>query len=310
MIKILYFGTNEHSANLLKTLTVEQGFVVAGVVTQPGRPIGRKQEILPSPVKSVALELGLTVYEPATLKNFSFPAHLNNQNIDVAIVYAYGIIIPQNILDFPESGTLNIHPSLLPKYRGPTPVQSALINGDKKTGVSIMLLDPEMDHGPILAQASTTIESDDTTASLTAKLLNKITPELIDLLPLWINKKISPQIQNHDEATYSKIFTRDDGKINFSDSYEKIYNLYRGLTPWPGVWTTWNDQRLKLLHIKKTNDQGNPGQVKFEKNKIIIHATKGSLEILELQLEGKKPMDAKTFINGYQPLNGQTLPTD
>jgi len=297
MITIVYFGTNEFSARVLDSLVATQGFKVLAVITQPARPAGRDQAPAQSPVKLMAEKLHLPILEPESLKNFSInslpPA-------DIFVVYAYGSIIPQNILNLPKHGALNIHPSLLPKYRGPTPVQTALINGENATGVSIILLDKAMDHGPIVAQIKQKIAPDDTANDLTKKLIEEAAPLLIKIIPDWIDKKITPTVQDDSQATFCKMFTRDDGKIDWTNSAAEIYNRYRALTPWPGIWTIWNGKRLKLLRIVPSPARrGVGGEVGFEEGRLFITCADNSLEILQLQLEGKKPMSPKEFINGY-----------
>ena len=324
-VSLVYFGTNDFSAQVLEALVAIPDFTVVGVVTQPDRPVGRNQEIAHPPVKVVAEKLGLSVVQPESLKNFS-PASL--PQADIFVVFAYGLLIPKAILHLPSHGTINIHPSLLPKYRGPTPVQSAIINGETETGVSIMLLDEQMDHGPILEQIKVAIDPEDTTETLTHKLIAQATPLLLTTTSAWIEKKIAPRPQNHAEATYCKMLTREDGKVDWNKSANEIYNLYRGLTPWPGIWTTWEGKRLKLQKIKKTPPQRDPahggtknqknnvtieqlsnaaGAITAFENRIFVVASNGLIEVTELQLEGKKPMDAKTFLTGYHNFAGSKL---
>lgn len=347
MLKILYFGTTEFSARVLEALATTQGFEVVGVVTQPDRPVGRAQKVVAPPVKITAERLGLPVWQPESLKFYrkpresSLPApsvateggryfpstavegtrgedSLFLEQADIFVVFAYGLLIPKAILHLPSHGTINIHPSLLPKYRGPTPVQSAIINGEKETGVSIMLLDEEMDHGPILEQTKTAIDPDDSTETLTDKLITEATPLLLKTIPAWIDKKIAPRPQNHTEATYCKMLTRDDGRVDWSKSAPEIYNLYRGLTPWPGIWTTWEGKRLKLLKIRLVDDVQNnnetmkqlnnvSGKVTAYENKILVECGKNFIEATELQLEGKKAMSAKEFIRGYRNFDNAKL---
>lgn len=303
MIRIIYFGTPDFSATVLEALAKNNNFDIVAVVTQPARPVGRNQTITPSPVKVSALKLGLNILEPETLKDFS-PEKL--PSADIFVVYAYGLIIPKSILEIPRYGALNIHPSLLPKYRGPTPIQAALMNGDTTTGVSIMVLDEKMDHGPILECKTLDIDPEDTTITLTKKLVDLAIPMLIDLIPAWINKQITPKEQNHNEASYCKILSRDDGKIDWQKSAQNIYNLYRALTPWPGIWTIWENKRLKLLQIKITPYAIPAGKVHIEGNHFFIGCKNNSIEVTELQLEGKKPMSSNIFLQGYKHID-QTI---
>ncbi len=313
MIKIVYFGTTEVSARVLHALASTQSFSVLAVVTQPGRPVGRKQEVQPSPVKVAAEKLGIPVFEPQSLKDFNVETvgaenFLPLQTADVFVVYSYGLIIPQRILDIPKHGTINIHPSLLPKYRGPSPVQSALVNGETETGLSIMLLDAQMDHGPLLAQTKMKIDTDDTATTLMDKLMAEAIPLTTKVINQWIEKKISPIEQDHSAATICKMFTRDDGKIDWTTSAAEIYNRYRGLTPWPGIWTMWDGKRLKLLRVAFSQTKGGAsGIVSTNNNALLISCGSGSIEVQELQLEGKKPMSARDFLNGNKTFFGSKL---
>ncbi len=303
MINLVYFGTHEFSATVLEYLIQSREFNIIKIITQPDRPVGRRQEMQKSPVKLIAEKYNLPTSEPETLKGFEF----NFDNLDLNIVCQYGLIIPERIIEAPKYKTLNVHTSLLPKYRGASPIQSALIAGEDTTGNTIMLVDKKMDHGPILAQETIKIAPDDSYLTLSEKMSKLAGPLLLDTTKKWINGQIVPKEQNDEEATYCKLLTRDDGKLDFTKSANELYNLYRGLTPWPGIWTIWKNLRLKLLNIKPSLVSLNPGQVSFVNNQLLIGTKDGSLEVLELQLEGKKPMDAKSFVNGYHEFVGSSL---
>ncbi|MBI5729249.1 MAG: methionyl-tRNA formyltransferase [Candidatus Magasanikbacteria bacterium] len=307
MTSILYFGTSGASATVLEALARTQGFSISGVVTQPDRAVGRGQTVTPSPVKVAAEKLGLPVLCPENLKDFPLETL---PSADIFVVYAYGLIIPQVILDCTPHGALNIHPSLLPKYRGPTPIQSTLMNGETETGTSIMLLDAKMDHGPIFKQMRLAIDQNDTTATLTEKLTTLAIPALVQVISDWTEKKIVPQAQDDAQATVCNILTRDDGEIDWEKTNTEIYNLYRGLMPWPGIWTTWNGKRLKLLSITPSPIRGGMmGGVFTQNNHLYVATADASIEITELQLEGRKPMSAKVFCNGYKKFSGSVLPS-
>ena len=341
MISLTFFGTDQFAADILEPLITSGLFKFDTIITQPDRPTGRKQELAPAPVKELGIKYNIHVLQPSSLKIINYKLQITNS--DIFVVFHYGLIIPQEILSLPKHGTLNLHPSLLPKYRGASPIRSALINGETETGVTVMLMDEKMDHGPILAQEKITIDGDDTNETLE----KKITPLGIELLlktiPDWVEDKIKPIPQNHDEATFSKLVSREDGKVDWNKSSNEIYNLYRGLTPWPGIWTIWNGKRLKLVKIKPADDlsfraephgaaeeslrisptglgsnppseggtQGGvrtlPGTIKVSNTQLFITCHPGTLEILELQLEGKKPMLAKEFLNGYKNFVGTRL---
>ncbi|MDD4476799.1 MAG: methionyl-tRNA formyltransferase [Patescibacteria group bacterium] len=294
-MKIIFFGTREFAAEILKTLIESGEHEIPAVFTAPDRPVGRKQEIQKSPVKILAEKNNIRIFQPENLKNISSPFIRHSLNV----VCEYGLMIPKNILEEPEYKSINIHPSLLPKYRGASPIQTALINGETETGVSIMLMDEKMDHGPVLAQKAVKITNTDNYATLAEKLLKTAKFLLLDTIRDWVEGKIRPEPQNDSDATFCKIFTREDGQIDFNKTALETYNQWRGFHPWPGVWFVWNGRRIKLLKIAVAADKKNPpGEFSFEENKLFLGTKNGSLEILELQTEGKKPMNAKEFANG------------
>lgn len=317
MISITYFGTHQFAATILEALLHRQGFVVKAVVTQPDRPVGRNQKIAASPVKNVAARFQLPIFQPESLKKFNFQSATNDLNV----VCQYGLIIPKNIIDAPKYRAINLHASLLPAYRGASPIQSAIMNGDTETGITIMQMVEALDQGPILAQEKVSINPSDTYESLSAKMMPIAARLLAATIPLWVEGKITPQPQNDAEATYCREFTRDDGKINWSKKAQEIYNQCRALNPWPGIWTTWNGRRLKLLRVAPSPLSATAGSrfaavdgarkkggvVRQEASHLLIDTAQGSIEILDLQLEGKKPMSAAEFINGYPAINGATL---
>jgi methionyl-tRNA formyltransferase len=244
---ITFFGTHEFGAAMLTTLISSGLFTIDAVVTQPDRPSGRDGEIQESAVKKIAHQNSLAIFQPDSLKkekcDLPFPAS------DLFVVCQYGLIIPQWVLDLPKKGTINIHTSLLPKYRGASPIQTALINGEAETGITIMLMDAQMDHGAILTQENVAIEPTETYLELSKKMEPVAANLLLMTLPLWLTDSIIPEAQDESQVTTCKMFTRDDGRVDFTKSAKAIYNQYRGLTPWPGIWTTWNEKRLKLLVI-------------------------------------------------------------
>lgn len=302
MTSIVYFGTHENAATILEALATTQGFTILGVVTQMDRPAGRGHKLTPSPVSVTALQHGLTIWPPETLRDFTPPA------ADVYVVCAYGLIIPRSILDKPRHGALNLHYSVLPRYRGASPFQTALLNGETATGITIMLMDEQMDHGPILVQEKIAIGPDDTAEQLSKRLNTAAIPLLLTTIPAWVKGNITPVEQDHSAATYCQLFTRADGQVDWTKSATEIYNQYRGLTPWPGIWTKWEAKRLKLLKIKKSmNKKIKAGEVKTDGARVHVGCADGAIEIVELQLEGKKAMDAKTFLNGFNNFIGATL---
>jgi methionyl-tRNA formyltransferase len=226
--KIFFFGTEQFAESILQQLLDSQQFSVIGVVTKPDQEIGRKKELYKSPVKLLAEKYNLKIYQPESLKNWS----LDIGTWDLSIVCQYGKIIPKDITDIPKYGTINVHTSLLPKYRGASPIQSALINGEIETGVTIMLMDEKMDHGPILSQEKIRINPDDTYVSLSRKMEPVAGKLLITTIDSWIKKEISPQVQDENEVTLCKLLERDDGKINWKTSSNKLMKKKLPLKIW------------------------------------------------------------------------------
>jgi len=302
-VKIVFFGTHSFASVILQSLINDKRFEIEKVITQPDKPVGRKQILQKSPVKILAEENGLEIEQPENLKNYE----LKTLNPELFIVAQYGLLIPESILNIPKFGTINTHTSLLPKYRGASPIQSAIFNGEKETGVTIMLMDKGMDSGPILNQETVGILPDETYIELDVKMAQIASRLLLDTVPKYIEGIIKPQTQNEDEITFCKKLDRADGKINWQNSAQQIYNQYRAFTPWPGVWTIWNGKRLKLLKIKPSDKKLEAGQVIIDCDKIHIGTSDTSLEIVELQLEGKPAMKAQVFINGYKNIDKEKL---
>ncbi len=324
---IIFFGTHNFAATILEGLLKSPFVSVELVITMPDRPVGREQKLQPSPVKILAQKHNIPIDQPQNLKTYQLPA----TSYKLFVVAQYSTLIPDTLLNVPKYGTLNVHTSLLPKYRGASPIQSALINGEKKTGITIMKMDKGMDTGPILLQKTLKISPDDTYAILDTKLAKIGLQALLEAIPAYIQGEIKPKPQNNSKATVCKQLTREDGKIDWNKSAQEIYNLYRGLTPWPGVWTIWNEKprkkaepsrgkRLKLLKIQPASKKMKPGQVAVENDKIFIGCGnskkltcpakpegRSGIEVLELQLEGKKAMTAKEFLNGYKDIKDAIL---
>jgi len=279
-LKIAFFGTPDFAIPALNSL-VNFGYNIVAVVTQPEKPVGRARVITPSPVKKFALGKNIEVFEPHNLKqDEEFFKKFSHLKPDICVVAAYGKILPKRYLEVPKHGFINIHPSFLPKYRGPSPIQTAILNGEDQTGISIMLMDEEVDRGPILASREFSILNFQfSNHDELAKELFKLGAELlIETLPKYINGEIKPVPQNHSQATFTKMFTREDGRINWSDPPEKIYNQIRALNPEPGTWSVWKD---KIINIKKAD------------------FADGKLQIQIIQMEGKKETPFKEFLNGY-----------
>ncbi|MFC1663275.1 methionyl-tRNA formyltransferase [Patescibacteria group bacterium] len=304
--KVIFFGTDDIAINTLKWLIDNNESVL--VVTQPDKPIGRKRTITPSPVKIMASKHSLPVLQPGNLRSDNFKTTVNGFKPTVGLVAAYGKLIPEWLINNIQMGLLNIHPSLLPAYRGPSPVQNALLDGKLITGISLMLIDKGMDTGPLLGQYKINIEPDDDYI----KLINKINDKVSILLDKYFNKYLNGGIQPTAQGSGgfdTKLIYKGDGKINWRESANKIYNRYRAYIKWPGIWTTWNGRIIKLLEIKLSDEtSGKPGLVyQSNSNKLIISCGQGSIIVNKLQLEGKTPQLTNDWILGYPKIIGSVI---
>jgi methionyl-tRNA formyltransferase len=313
-LRVVFMGTSDLSERILEGL-IEEKYNLVGVYTKIDKKIGRKQEMTSPKVKLLAEKHGLPVFQPKTFKSEEALKELRALKPDLIVVAAYGKILPKSVLEIPGFGCVNVHVSLLPKYRGPSPVQNALLCGEKETGTTIMLMDEGVDTGDILSQRELDIEQNDTTGSLMIKLAKQGTQLLLETLPQWIERKIQPIKQDHFHASLCQLIEREDGRILWEEEAQTIYNKYRALTPWPGIFTYWkNDSytiRLKLLSIdiqKKNPTQKRACGEVFEIGYDIgVQTLKGVVLIKEIQKEGKKSNDIKSFINGHPKFIGSIL---
>ncbi|EKD46893.1 MAG: hypothetical protein ACD_67C00025G0003, partial [uncultured bacterium] len=312
-LRIVFMGTSNLSETVLGAL-IENEYNLVGVFTKPDQKIGRKQEVTEPLVKKMALEHKIPVFQPLKFNNEAVE-DLKKLKPDLVIVAAYGKIIPKAALEIPGFGCINVHVSLLPKYRGPSPIQNALLAGEKETGVTIMLMDQGVDTGDILAQKTAPIKPNDNTEVLMKKLAELGAKLLLETIPLWIEGKIEKIEQDHSKATNCQLIEREDGKIYWIDTAEDIYNRYRALTPWPGVFTYWkNDSsiiRLKLvsIEIQKINpiEKHVEGEVFEIGESIGVQTAEGIIILKEIQKEGKKSTDIKAFLNGHKNFIGSVL---
>lgn len=301
-IKTIFVGTPEFSVPYLQGLLADPDFLVTGVITQPDKPLGRKQILTPSPIKLLAQSNGLTIWQPEKLRKDEYIVEaLRNSGAELMVVVAYGQIIPQAILDLFPLGAINVHPSLLPKYRGASPIQNTILNGDKVTGVSIMLMDAQMDHGPILAQEITDLDGEETNESLHFKLATTGVPLLITTIKNYLNNSIVPQPQIDAEATFCQMITKEDAKIDWNQSAtaikQKIYAFY----PWPATWTMLDGQRFKIFPtVEVIKKSGPAGQIEVSGGQLIVYCGTDALQLHQIQLEGKKQTKAEDFIRGYK----------
>ncbi|BED93069.1 MAG: methionyl-tRNA formyltransferase [Candidatus Paraimprobicoccus trichonymphae] len=293
-------GTPEFAVPSLNLLLKNREYNICAMVTKPDRPVGRKREIIFSPVKFFAIEHGIRFYQPEKLKdNCNFFETLKNYNLDLIIVIAYGKILPKEILEIPKLGCINVHGSLLPKYRGAAPIQWSIINGEKITGVTTMYMDEGMDTGDILLSEQTYIDQNETSGDL-YKRLSKIGANLL-IKTLENLSNISRKKQNEAEATYCDIIKKNFSQIDWNNSAENVHNLVRGANPWPIAYTNFGNKILKIYKTKISNFE-------YQKNKmagkvvnvkpLVINCKFSTLEILTVQPESKKIMSALDFVNG------------
>ena len=302
-------GTPDFAVPSLKAL-FKNDYNILTVVTQPDRPKGRGRKVIPPPVKKAAQRLGYDVIQPVSLKNKDFLDIISSLKPDMFIVVAYGHILSKNILTIPETGAINLHASLLPKYRGPAPIQWAIINGEKETGVTTMLLDEGMDTGDILLSLKEKITAVDTSATLHDRLAVLGADLLIATLKFLENNDILPIAQNHASATYAPFLKKGDGHILWGKNAEQIASFIRGVTPWPGAFTFYNNKRLKIFSAEpvsiKVNDA--PGTViKGFPDELRIAAGKGALSVIEIQGASGKRLLIKDFLMGNQMPPGTVL---
>lgn len=320
--RIIFFGTPQFAVPALEKL-LESDFNIAAVVTKPDTPQGRKKVLTYPPVKEYALKHNIPVLQPEKLKDESFLNELSSEqysNIDAFVIVAYGKIIPQTILDIPKHGSINIHPSLLPKHRGPSPLQAQLLSDDDHAGVSIMRIDQEMDHGPVLWQHEYTLNNTENYESLGDQLFNIAAEKLPEVMQAYLDGSLKPQEQDHEHATICKMISKEDGHIDWTKPADYIERMTRAYHPWPGIYTEFKaKEQLTVKILKATvsdkSSSHEPGTFFAEENKLFAAcgaSTKveaesadeaGSnntvLEIIEIQPAGKSPMSAPDFIRGY-----------
>jgi methionyl-tRNA formyltransferase len=317
---LVFCGTPRFAVPTLEKLA-EAGHSVPLVVTQPDRPRGRGMDVAVSPVKEAATRLGIAVLQPVTIKNNAeFRSQLAATAPDAIIVVGYGRIIPQWMIDLPRLGNLNLHASLLPKYRGAAPIQWAIANGESVTGVTTMRIDAGLDTGDILMQREIAIGLEDTAETLGPKLASIGAGLMVETLRGLETGQVRPTPQDHAQATLAPILNKEDGRMDFSRSATHLFNRLRGFQPWPGAFTTFKG---KTLHVHRAQPRQHaatltPGEVAVEGTRLLVGCGGGfgkdkdknagaALELIEIQLEGKRRMTAQEFINGYRPKSGDHL---
>ncbi|MBM3934659.1 MAG: methionyl-tRNA formyltransferase [SAR202 cluster bacterium] len=305
-MKLVFMGTPEFAAPVLSAL-LDAGHNVVGVYTQPDRPSGRGNKTAPSPVKQLALDCGLPVFQPESLKPQEVKDEMAALAPEALIVAAYGLFLPRATLEMAPLGALNIHPSMLPKYRGPSPITTALLNGDRRTGVTIMKLDSGMDTGPIIAQREVEIRPDETAPELTERLFRLGAVLLTEVLALWEAGVLHAEPQDDSQAIVTRLLTKEDGEIDWGQDADRIARQVRAYQPWPGSYTHWDGKLIKVLEAEAAGPAAAapPGTVaQIHGGELVIAAGAGVLVVRRLQIEGKKPATAREFTQGYPSFVG------
>lgn len=306
-MKIIFMGTPDFAAASLEAL-IDSRHEIQAVVTQPDKPKGRKGELTPSPVKVVAEEKGIKVYQPLKVRDEEFVKTLRAYNPDVIVVVAFGQIIPLSILQMPKFGCVNIHGSLLPKYRGAAPIQWAVLDGEKETGITTILMDEGIDTGDILLKKTIQIDTDETSGSLFDKLMALGAETILETLDELEKGNLTPTKQGESPTAYAKMLTKAMGLIDFTKSAKELDCFVRGMDPWPSAYTLLAGKTLKLWKVRVVEGGGKAGSViEIGKESFTVACGEGAIEVLEVQLEGKKRMSAGDFLKGSTLNIGQEL---
>lgn len=307
-MKIIYMGTPDFAVPTLDAL-VKGGHEVIAAVTQPDKPKGRGKAVLMTPVKEKALEYGIPVYQPVKARDPEFVALLKEMKPDVIVVVAFGQLLPKEILDIPKYGCVNVHASLLPKYRGAAPIQWAVIDGEETSGVTTMLMDEGLDTGDMLEKIEYTLDPKETGGSLFDKLSFMGGELILSTLKKLEDGTIVRTPQGETTTSYAKMLKKSMGEIDWTMEAVQIERLIRGLNPWPSAYTGFGGKTLKIWAADVVDGEltGNPGRVSVTKDQLLVETGKGFLSITELQLEGKKRMDTAAFLRGFTIEAGSVL---
>ncbi len=296
-LKIVFMGSPDFALPTLQALS--DHFQVQGVVTQPDRPAGRGKSLSPLPVKKLALELGLNIYQPRSLRTEESIQQIKEWNPDVIVVAAFGQILKKNVLTFPPYGCVNVHASLLPRWRGASPINAAILNGDQQTGVTIMKMDEGLDTGPIISMRSTPIDPQENAGELSDRLARLGGETIIEILPKYISGELTPTPQNDEDSTYAPMLSKKDGELDFSKDAEYLARQVRAYSPWPGTFTYWKNQPLKIHRAKASlSSQGKSNTRVIHNSLPAIYSGNGLLILEEVQPAGKRKMSGETFLNG------------
>ncbi len=308
-MKIVYMGTPDFAVLPLKAL-IENDYDVVGVFTQPDKPVGRKAILTPPPVKKLALENNIPVFQPNSLKNGEGVKILEELNPDVVIVVAYGKILPKDFLEYPQYGCINIHGSLLPKYRGAAPIQRCVLDGEKLAGVTSMQMDVGLDTGDMLLKTVTEIGENETSGELFDRLAVMGADLLIETLVALEKGELKPEKQDDSQSSYASMLDKTMSPVDWTESAREVHNHIRGLDPWPVAQTVLEGKNLKLFSSELVENEGSglPGSVKITKKGLVVYCGDGNpVFIKEVQYEGKKRMSAADFFRGHPVADGTVL---
>jgi methionyl-tRNA formyltransferase len=311
--KVVFMGTSSFAQRILAGL-IKEKYDIRAVYTQPPKKSGRDQKVIGSPVEEIAKKNKLEVFTPEKFDDAEI-SKLKNFDPELIVVASYGKILPKSILDIPTRGCLNVHASILPKYRGPSPIQNAILEGETETGVTIMLMDEGIDTGDILSFRRIEIRKDDLFPVIHENLSELGKNLLLETIPSFLDKKIKPLPQDKNQATLCQLIEREDGRILWSDEVKSIYNRYRAFYSWPGIYTFWEKDgrafRIKLRRIsfteEKIGEDKHLGEVFFFEEKLYVKSDGGNIILEELQIEGKSPASISDFLNGYPDIIGTIL---
>jgi methionyl-tRNA formyltransferase len=305
-MRVVFLGTPEFAVPSLLALARQHELVA--VYTQPDRPKGRGNQLAESPVKIVAKQIGIEVRQPERIRRPENLEPLQAWAAEIMVVVGYGQIIPRNIIDMPRYGILNVHASLLPKYRGAAPIQWAIAHGESETGVTIMQIDAGLDTGDMLLKARLAIGPSETAPELSARLAPLGADLLLEAIRQIDTGLAQPEKQRNEEATLARILKKEDGLVDWRRSAAEIYNLWRGFNPWPGAYTVFRGQQISITGARLAEGKpGIPGRLFAQERRLFVSCGDAALELLEVQLAGKKRMSVEAFLNGYQLKQNEVL---
>ena len=308
-MKIIFFGTPQFACPFLTALIDDPFFDIVGIISQPDKPSGRGNTIKPTPTKQLGIKHTIPVFQFASLKTDEAVETLSTLQADACVVVAYGKLIPTPILNLTPNGCINVHPSLLPRHRGPSPMQWTLLEGDKEAGISIMHLDEGMDTGPVYTQTTIELDPRETYTTLVEQVASVGPTLLTDTLKDIQSKNVAAVAQNNEEATLTRLLKKEDGHIDWNKTSVEIDQTIRAFEAFPGTWSLLpSGQRLKLISATPTSQiQIDPGVIQQQDDVVYVGTGDGALQLITVQPEGKKPMSATAFLNGYSDITGATL---